>query len=54
LVGAAKPKIIYKRKKNHFFSSDGFIMYSQECADEDLPNQKVIDAMELSNYVWTV
>jgi len=52
LIDIAKPKIIYKRKKNHFFAFDGFIMYSQECADEDFPNQKVIEAMELSNYAW--
>jgi hypothetical protein len=54
LVDIAKPKIIYRRKKNHFFSFDGFVMYSQECTNEDFVNQKVVEAMELSNYMWAV
>ena len=52
LVDRAKPKIIYRKGKNHFFSYDGFVMYSQECRDEEFPNQTVIEAIEFSNYVW--
>ena len=28
LVAIAKPKIIYHRKRMHFFAFDGFVMYS--------------------------
>lgn len=51
LVDIAKPGIIYKRGKNHFFSFDGFMMYSQECSDGDF-EQKVLDSIELSNSSW--
>lgn len=51
LVDMAKPEIIYKRGKNHFFAFDGFMMYSQECDDRDF-GQKVLDSIELSNSSW--
>ena len=51
LVDIAKPEIIYKRGKNHFFAFDGFMMYSQECDDGDF-GQKVLDSIELSNSSW--
>lgn len=51
LVDMAKPEIIYKRGKNHFFAFDGFMMYIQECDDRDF-GQKVLDSIELSNSSW--
>ncbi len=51
LVDIAKPEIIYKRGKNHFFAFDGFMVYSQECDDRDF-GQKVLDSIELSNSSW--
>jgi len=50
-VDKAKPKIIYKRGKNHFFAFDGFVMYSQEGEDKDF-TQKILEATEFSNSVW--
>jgi hypothetical protein len=52
LVSLAKPKIIYRRGKNHFFAFDGFVMYSQECEDSDFLDSKVMETIELSNYAW--
>lgn len=52
LVRVARPKIIYRRRKNHFFAFDGFVMYSQECSDGDFPGVRIVEAMELSNYAW--
>lgn len=52
LVKIAKPKIIYHRKRMHFFAFDGFVMYTFECKDRDF-NQKVIHAMEFSNTQWS-
>jgi hypothetical protein len=54
LVEEASPKRIYRRKKNHFFAFDGFVMYSQECQDSDFLDSKVVDTVELSNYQWAV
>jgi hypothetical protein len=54
LVGEANPKRIYRRKKNHFFAFDGFVVYSQECEDSDFLDSKVVDTIELSNYQWAV
>jgi hypothetical protein len=51
LVDIARPNIIYRRKKNHFFAYDGFVMYSQECKDSDF-NIKILNIMEFSNYQW--
>jgi len=36
LVEIAKPRIIYHRKRMHFFSFDGFVMYTFEWNDNDL------------------
>ena len=52
LVEIARTKIIYHRGKKHFFGFDGFVMYSQVCRDEDFPDSRVIDSLELSNYAW--
>ncbi len=51
LVDIAMPKIIYRRGKNHIFAFDGFVVYSQECSDQDFRAQ-VIEAIEFSNYQW--
>jgi len=53
LVGIAKPKIIYHRKRMHFFAFDGFVMYTFECKDSDFPEQKVLEAIEFSNTEWS-
>lgn len=52
LVEMAKPKIIYHRKRMHFFAYDGFVMYTFECEKRDF-SQKVLDAIEFSNYQWS-
>ena len=52
LVRIAKPRIIYHRKRMHFFAFDGFVMYSFECKDADF-SQTVIEAIEFSNYLWS-
>ena len=51
LVRYAKPRIIYHRKRMHFFAFDGFVMYTFECRDSDF-SQRVIEALEFSNYQW--
>jgi len=52
LVDIAKPRVIYRRGKNHIFAFDGFVMYSQECRDEDF-GATIIDSIEFSNYTWS-
>ena len=52
LVRIAKPIIIYHRKRMHFFSYDGFVMYTFECENSDF-GQKVLEAIEFSNYQWS-
>ena len=51
LVNIAKPRIIYRRGKNHLFAFEGFVMYSQMCSDEDF-KATIIDATEFNNYNW--
>jgi hypothetical protein len=52
LVDIAKPRIIYHRKRMHFFAFDGFVMYTFDCDDGDF-SQPVIEAIEFSNYQWS-
>jgi len=52
LVDIAKPSIIYHRKRMHFFAYDGFVMYTFECEQSDF-SQRVIEAIEFSNYRWS-
>lgn len=52
LVEIAKPKIIYQTGRMHFFSFDGFAMYTFECEDSDF-KQKVLRAIEFSNQTWS-
>jgi hypothetical protein len=51
LVEIAKPKIVYHRRRMHFFAYDGFVMYTFECNDSDF-SQQVLDAIEFSNTTW--
>lgn len=51
LVEMAKRKIIYHRRRMHFFAFDGFVMYTFECEDRDF-SQKVLNAIEFSNEAW--
>jgi hypothetical protein len=51
-VRIVNPSIIYHRKRMHFFAYDGFVMYTFECEDRDF-SQKVLDAIEFSNYQWS-
>ena len=52
LVEIAKPRIIYHRGRLHFFAYDGFVMYTFQCEDNDF-SQKVVNAIEFSNYQWS-
>ena len=52
LVEIAKPNLIYHRKRMHFFAFDGFVMYTFECDNSDF-SQKVMEAIEFSNYTWS-
>ena len=52
LVEIASPRIIYHRRRMHFFAFDGFVMYTFECDDTDF-SQPLIDAIEFSNYTWS-
>ncbi len=51
LVNIGKPRIIYRRKNVYFFAFDGFVMYCDQCRDTDF-SQKILDAIEFSNYQW--
>ncbi len=52
LVEIAGPKVIYQSSRMHFFAFEGFVMYTFECEDSDF-NQKVLHAIEFSNYQWS-
>ncbi|XHH09817.1 MAG: hypothetical protein ACFCUE_04100 [Candidatus Bathyarchaeia archaeon] len=52
LVRIAKPKIIYRRKNMYFFAFDGFVMYCDQSEPIDF-SQRIIDAIEFSNYQWS-
>ena len=52
LVKMAKPRIIYHRKRMHFFAFDGFVMYTFECDNSDF-SQKIMETIEFSNYQWS-
>jgi len=51
LVDIARPRIIYHRKRMHFFAFDGFVMYTFECQSTDF-RQRVLEAIEFSNQPW--
>jgi hypothetical protein len=44
LVEIAKPRMIYRVRRIHFFAFDGFVMYSLKCEDRDF-SQPVMHAM---------
>ena len=52
LVEIAKPRIIYHRRRMHFFACDGFVMYTFDCCDSGF-TQPIIEAIEFSNYQWS-
>ena len=52
LVDIAQPRIIYHRRRMHFFAFDGFVMYTFECDNRDFA-QPIIEAIEFSNYQWS-
>ena len=52
LVGIARPRIIYRRKNVYFFAYDGFVMYCDQCKEQDF-SAKILDAIEFSNYLWS-
>jgi len=52
LVEIAKPRMIYHRGRMHFFSFDGFVMYTFECKNSDF-KQKVLNTIEFSNQAWS-
>jgi hypothetical protein len=52
LVEMAKPRIIYQTGRMHFFSYDGFVMYTFECEDQNF-TQKILHAIEFSNQAWS-
>jgi hypothetical protein len=52
LVHISRPRIIYHRKNLHFFAYDGFVMYTDQCDNSDF-SQKILDAIEFSNYQWS-
>ena len=52
LVDIAKPRIIYYRRRMHFFAFDGFVMYTFECEESDF-SQRILDTIEFSNYQWS-
>lgn len=49
LVQIAKPGLIYQTGRMHFFSHNGFVVYTFQCRDEDF-SQRVLHAVEFSNY----
>ena len=53
LVDIAKPRIIYRHPRIHFFAFDGFVMYTFDCEDSDFPNQTIVEVIEFSNYMWS-
>ncbi|MBC8224693.1 hypothetical protein H8E65_08900 [Candidatus Bathyarchaeota archaeon] len=52
LVDIANPRIIYHRRRMHFFAFDGFVMYTFDCDDIDF-SQPILEAVEFSNYTWS-
>ena len=52
LVEIANPRIIYHRRRMHFFAFDGFVMYTFDCDDIEF-SQPIIEAVEFSNYMWS-
>jgi hypothetical protein len=52
LVRIARPRLIYRRKNMYFFAYDDFVMYCDQCQANDF-SEKILDAIEFSNYKWS-
>jgi hypothetical protein len=52
LVEIATPKIIYHKRRMHFFAFDGFVMYTFECQNTEF-SQRVLEVIEFSNQPWS-
>ena len=52
LVEIANPRIIYHRRRMHFFAFDGFVMYTFDCDDIDFSGP-ILETIEFSNYTWS-
>ena len=52
LVDIANPRIIYHRRRMHFFAFDGFVMYTFDCDDIDF-SCPILETIEFSNYTWS-
>jgi len=52
LVEIAKPELIYRTSRFHFFAFDGFVMYTFDCTDEDF-RVPILRAIEFSNMAWS-
>ena len=48
-VEIAQPRIIYHRRRRHFFACDGFVIHTFDCDDSGF-TQPIIEAIEFSNY----
>lgn len=53
LLEIAKPRIIYKVSRFHYFAFDGFTMYCDNYPDDELTAYRMIQAIEFSNASWT-
>ncbi len=52
LIRIARPRTIYRRKNMYFFAFDGFVMYCDQCESSDF-SERILDAIEFSNYDWS-
>ena len=52
LVQVAQPPIIYHVRRMHFFSYQGFVMYTFDCDNQDFTT-RVMNAIEFSNTQWS-
>jgi hypothetical protein len=52
LISEANPPRIYKVSGFYYFAFDGFIMYCNECRDDDLMGYTIFRAKEFSNVQW--
>ncbi len=52
LVEIAKPRIINHRRRMHFSTYDGIVMYTFECDDSGFTPPK-FESIKFSNYTWS-
>ena len=52
LLSIARPQLLYRVKNFYYFSFDGFVMYSDDCREDDLMGFNVIKAIEFSSVPW--